>query len=70
MRLDGHHVMHRGRGGATTLANLVLLCHRHHWMVHEGGWHVVRTDGHRILAIPPSHTYQSWTRGPVELASG
>jgi 5-methylcytosine-specific restriction endonuclease McrA len=40
--LDAHHVHHWARGGATTLANLVLLCRRHHRLVHEGGWQVDR----------------------------
>jgi hypothetical protein len=67
---NAHHVLHWGHGGDTNLDNLVLLCHRHHWMVHEGGWQLVRTASHPILAIPPSPTYHSWTRAPAEIASG
>jgi Domain of unknown function (DUF222) len=59
-----HHVRHWGHGGVSDVPNLVLLCHRHHWLVHEGGWQVVRTDGREVLAIPPPHTYRSWTRAP------
>jgi 5-methylcytosine-specific restriction protein A len=33
---DAHHVVHWADGGDTKLANLVLLCRRHHRMVHEG----------------------------------
>jgi len=40
--LDAHHVHHWARGGATTLGNLVLLCRRHHRLVHEGGWQLDR----------------------------
>jgi hypothetical protein len=47
----------------------VLLCHRHHWSVHEGGWQLVSTDGHRVLTIPPSHRYRSWTRAPDGVAT-
>jgi hypothetical protein len=65
---NAHHVLHWGHGGETNLENLVLLCHRHHWKVHEGGWQLARADDGRVLAIPPSHTYQSWTRAPAELA--
>ncbi len=61
---NAHHVVHWGHGGPTTLDNLVLLCHRHHWSVHEGGWQLVRAEGRRLLAIPPSETYRSWTRAP------
>ena len=67
---NAHHVLHWGHGGDTNLENLVLLCHRHHWSVHEGGWQLVRSASQRILAIPPSHTYHSWTRAPAELATG
>jgi hypothetical protein len=66
---SAHHVLHWGHGGVSDLPNLVLLCHRHHWSVHEGGWQVVRTEGREVLAIPPSHTYRSWTRAPDGVAA-
>jgi hypothetical protein len=34
---DAHHIVPWDRGGATDLDNLVLLCRRHHRLVHEGG---------------------------------
>jgi len=34
---DAHHLKHWANGGLTILANLILLCRRHHRMVHEGG---------------------------------
>jgi hypothetical protein len=37
---DAHHVQHWAKGGPTALANLVLLCRRHHRMIHEGGFRV------------------------------
>ena len=50
---SGHHLKHWVRGGATDLRNLVLLCHRHHWMVHEGKWQIVRTDVGQFVTVPP-----------------
>src|SRR3984893_8077480 len=50
---SGHHLVHWIRGGGGDLPNLVLLCYRHHWMVHEGRWQLVRTDDGNFLAIPP-----------------
>lgn len=57
-----HHVVHWVCGGETNLSNLVLLCHRHHWMVHEGEWQLVRADDGRVTAIPPR--YLPSVRGP------
>jgi hypothetical protein len=36
--LKAHHLVHWARGGGTDLDNLVLLCHAHHRLVHEGRW--------------------------------
>ena len=41
--LKAHHLVHWADGGATNLDNLILLCHAHHRLIHEGGW---RTSGH------------------------
>jgi hypothetical protein len=38
-------------GGSTALENLVRLCHRHHWSVHEGGWKVVRAED-QCVGVP------------------
>ena len=50
---DGHHLMHWIHGGSTDLDNLVLLCHRHHRMVHEDNWQIAKTDDGRIMTIAP-----------------
>jgi len=61
---SGHHLTHWIHGGPTDLSNLVLLCYRHHWMVHEGQWQIVRADNGRMLTIPPVTEYQRLARGP------
>jgi Domain of unknown function (DUF222)/HNH endonuclease len=38
--VDAHHIRHWARGGETAIDNLVLLCRRHHRLVHEGGYSV------------------------------
>jgi hypothetical protein len=59
-----HHVVHWIHGGKTDLDNLVLLCHRHHWLVHEGRWQLIRGDGGVMTAIPPTITFGPPARGP------
>ncbi|MDP9397911.1 MAG: HNH endonuclease [Actinomycetota bacterium] len=39
-------------GGATCLANLVLLCRRHHRLLHAGAWRVVRHSDGVIDVLP------------------
>jgi hypothetical protein len=59
--LHSHHVEHWSNGGETSLPNLMLLCTKHHTLVHEGGfrierdfqnrWYFLRPDG---IAVPAS----------------
>jgi hypothetical protein len=39
-RCQPHHVLHWFLGGPTDPDNLVMLCARHHRMVHEGNWRI------------------------------
>ncbi len=60
---QGHHLRHWAHGGPTTLANLALLCRRHHRAVHEEGYRVDRhpdgelrfrrPDGQLLPEVPP-----------------
>ena len=59
-----HHVVHWIHGGTTDLDNLILLCHRHHRMAHEGNWQIVRGDDGQMLTIPPTVTFGPPARGP------
>jgi len=40
--VDAHHIQHWSAGGETSLDNLLLLCTRHHRLVHEGGFSVAK----------------------------
>ncbi len=63
--VDAHHIQHWSAGGETSLSNLMLLCSRHHRLVHEGGfrierdyqdrWFFKRPDGRAV----PSCGYQA-----------
>ncbi len=61
---SAHHLVHWIHGGANDPPNLTLLCYRHHWMVHEGNWQMVRGDDGRIVTIPPTVTFGPSPRGP------
>ena len=57
--LHCHHIEHWSNGGDTSVNNLMLLCTKHHTLVHEGGfriekdyadkWFFVKPDG---VAVP------------------
>ena len=51
--MDAHHVHHWAHGGETRLDNLVLLCRRHHKLVHEGGYSVERHAGDKLCFRDP-----------------
>jgi hypothetical protein len=47
--VDGHHIEHWADGGETDLDNLVLLCRRHHHLVHEGGFGCEKTASGELI---------------------
>jgi len=51
--VDAHHIEHWTQGGATSLANVTSLCHRHHVSVHEGGFRVARDDDGELRFFRP-----------------
>ena len=50
---SAHHLVHWAQGGSTELQNLVLLCHRHHRLVHEGGWQLIRASDGALTTLAP-----------------
>ncbi|MGQ0837826.1 DUF222 domain-containing protein [Actinokineospora sp.] len=50
----GHHVRHWANGGPTSLDNLVLVCARHHRLVHNSDWQVAIVGGLPEFT-PPSY---------------
>jgi len=50
---DAHHVVHWADGGPTALPNLVLMCRRHHRMVHQPrGFRLELIDGRPTFKRP------------------
>jgi hypothetical protein len=51
--LHAHHIEHWLHGGETSLDNTLLVCSRHHHLVHEGGWTISRdADGSFVFHSP------------------
>ena len=51
--VDAHHIKHWADGGETSMENLVLLCRRHHRLVHEEGFGLSRgVDGTVNFSLP------------------
>ncbi len=52
---DAHHVTEWGEHGRTDEATCALLCHHHHTLAHETGWHV-DGDGPAFVVTAPDGT--------------
>jgi hypothetical protein len=70
-RCDAHHITHWADGGPTSLDNLMLLCRRHHTLLHEGGISVER-DGLRgyTFVRPDGRVLDASPRLPSLVQSG
>ena len=70
-RCDAHHIAHWADGGSTSLDNLMLLCRRHHTLVHEGGVNVERDVlGGLAFVRPDGRTIEVCPRPPVRSRLG
>ena len=49
---EAHHVVHWSEGGETSIRNLILLCHHHHTLLHEGGWRMAWPPGQQGRGTP------------------
>ena len=53
---EGHHVWHWEDGGPTNLSNLVLLCSKHHHVIHLPDWRLeLKPDGTLEVTDPQGH---------------
>ena len=54
--LDAHHIVHWANGGETSLENLILVCHHHHQLLHEGQYSVKRlANGQLVFQHPDGY---------------
>lgn len=62
--VDAHHIHHWADGGETNMENLVLLCRRHHRLVHEEGYGITTSsDGEFIFTLPDGRELQNSYHG-------
>lgn len=61
---EGHHVRPWTQGGPTRPSNLVLLCSRHHHLLHRPGWQARLLPDAAFEVIDPRGRVRS-TRAPL-----
>jgi len=62
--VDAHHIHHWADGGETSMENLVLLCRRHHRLVHEEGYGIqVGAFGEITFTLPDGRTLKNSYHG-------
>ena len=66
-KLHAHHVVHWSDGGETNLDNLVLVCSRHHTLIHAQGFALLLHSDRRLEVRSPDgaailhHPAQPWS---------
>ena len=60
-----HHIRWWSNHGRTDLDNGILLCTRHHRLIHEGGWTLTHdpTTNHATFTAPDGTPTVTWPRG-------
>ncbi|MDQ3990017.1 MAG: HNH endonuclease, partial [Actinomycetota bacterium] len=64
---EGHHRIHWAHGGPTALHNLLLLCRRHHVLVHRPGWDIHLDSGGHPVFTPPAVLDPTRTPRPSQM---
>ena len=65
---QGHHLHHWRHGGPTALTNILLLCTKHHTIVHAENWAItLEPDGTATFAKPGGITRTRKPRGSPHL---
>jgi hypothetical protein len=64
--LHSHHVVEYGRGGQTTVKNLIMLCDVHHRVVHNHGWVITGDPGGQLTFTRPGLTPIQPPDGDIE----
>jgi hypothetical protein len=65
---DGHHLVWYSNNGETNPDNLVMLCRRHHTLLHKQGWHAKLLPDGTLQVTDPAGRVRT-TSPPGTLAS-
>lgn len=58
---EGHHIQHWEHGGPTCLSNLLLMCSKHHHVIHTPGWHIKLLPTGTVEVTDPDGRHRSGT---------
>jgi hypothetical protein len=61
---DAHHVRHWDKGGPTALHNLVLLCRRHHRLIHHKRFGIEMVDATPVFHRADGAVLEGANRAP------
>jgi Domain of unknown function (DUF222)/HNH endonuclease len=61
---DAHHVVHWTKGGPTAIHNLVLLCRRHHRLIHHRRFRVDMVDAQPVFSRADGTLLEATDRAP------
>ena len=67
---QAHHTVHWRNGGRTDVDQLVLVCRRHHWLLHEGGYSCKALGNGRFAFFTPDGRRLPNHVEPMSLAPG
>lgn len=58
--IEGHHIWWWRYLGETNIDNLILLCPRHHHLIHDKGWQIIGDPNHHVeFRDPEGKTFRS-----------
>ena len=67
---DAHHIVHWADHGPTNDHNCVLLCHHHHQLSHQPGWHLTGNSRQLVIHHPDGTTQTSRPPGAAPPRAG
>jgi hypothetical protein len=67
-RLHAHHIVEYSENGLTVSTNLIMLCSRHHPLLHRHGWTITGDPNGKVTFNRPGLMWPKLTDGSIERA--